>query len=32
MPVIAGLLILANRSTRKSAHEAPELTLSPESN
>jgi sugar phosphate permease len=32
MPVIAGLLILANRSTRKSAYEAPELTLSPESN
>jgi hypothetical protein len=26
------LLILANRSTRKSAYEAPELTLSPESN
>ena len=32
MPVIAGLLILANRSTRKPVHEAAELTLSPESN
>ncbi|HWT36143.1 MAG TPA: MFS transporter, partial [Paraburkholderia sp.] len=32
MPVIAGLLILASRQGSKPAHDAAELTLSPESN